>query len=227
MQIEIVQGHEPPANPDGITVVIDVIRAFTTAYYALAGGVETIWPVSTPAEAFALQERIATAVLAGEIDALPIAGFDMGNSPFEVTRNPPRVKDMIMRTTNGIRATLNARHSRHVLVAGLVNAEATVSALRRLRNVEDEPVVLVASHPTGDEDVACAEYMRHLMGGPGINLEDAIERVRHCYAAQKFLYRAHPRLHPEDIHLCADSHGDRAFAMGVTFSRDPFITRLN
>ncbi|MGB1222163.1 MAG: hypothetical protein ACPG43_11510 [Alcanivoracaceae bacterium] len=38
MDITLYRGHTPPANPDGITVVIDVIRAFTTAHEAFVGG---------------------------------------------------------------------------------------------------------------------------------------------------------------------------------------------
>ena len=226
MQIEIIQGHEPPDNPDGITVVIDVVRAFTTAWYAFANGVRSIWPVATAEEAFSLQREIPGVPLVGEENALPIPGFDYGNSPLEISR--ARLPEtLIMRTTNGVRATLNARQSRRVLVCGLVNAEATVQAIRGLASSPDERVVLVASHPVGDEDLACAEYMLSLLGGPGIDLETAMERVRRCEAAQKFLRRLHPRLHPEDIHMAAESLGRDAFAMEVIFRPRPVIHRLD
>lgn len=226
MQIEISQGHEPPDNTDGITVVIDVIRAFTTCYYALSNGVTRIWAVRTAEEAFALQKEKPGTPLAGEIGALPIPGFDYGNSPLEISR--ARLPgEMIIRTTNGVAATLNAWRSRRILVAGLVNADATVEAIRGLSTGEDDRVLLVASHPTGDEDMACAQYMLDRLGGPGISLEEAIERVRHSYAAQKFLHRVHPRLHPEDIHMAADSHGSDGFAMIVDPLPRPVIHRLD
>lgn len=225
MRIEISQGHEPPDNSGGITVIIDVIRAFTTAYYAFRGGVERIWLVATAEEAFALQRELPGVPLAGEIQALPIAGFDYGNSPLEISRARLR-EQLILRTTNGVAATLNARRSRRILVTGLVNADATVEAIRGLAASEDERVLLVASHPTGDEDMACAEYILDRLGGPGIDMEAATERVRHSFAAQKFLHRAHPRLHPEDIHMAADSHGREGFAMLVDPLPRPLIRRL-
>lgn len=78
-------------------------------------------------------------------------------------------------------ATLKAQDSKEVLVAGLVNAEATVNYLRQ----QNPPtVVLVASHPTGDEDVACAEYMRHLLGGEGVSYANARERTLNARAAK-------------------------------------------
>ena len=128
---------------------------------------------------------------------------------------------MILRTTNGVAATLRARDSREVLVAGLVNAEATANYLREL----DPPtVVLVASHPTGDEDVACAEYIRHLLGGEGIPYEAARERTLNASAAEKFFNGSHPRLRPYDIEAAASNAGPGALVMKVRFDPFPCIT---
>src|SRR5690606_40461523 len=84
MDIIISQGHYPPANPGGITVVIDVIRAFTTAQLAFQGGVRRIHLVATAPEALAMKAERPELLLAGEINALPVDGFDFGNSPWEM-----------------------------------------------------------------------------------------------------------------------------------------------
>ena len=224
MQIDIVRGHHPPENASGATVVIDVIRAFTTACYAFRKQVSGIYPVFTADEAFALKQQLPDALLVGEIEALPIPGFDFGNSPWEIDRAELAERALIMRTTNGIAATLNARSSRQVLVAGLVNAEATVAWLKRH---QFDRVVLVASHPTGDEDVACAEYMSGLLGGQGIPLAAAIQRTRHASAAVKFIERHHPNLHPEDIEMAATSLGHEGLVMGVSYEPAPLIQLLS
>lgn len=201
MNIIISQGHQPPANPHGATVIIDVIRAFTTAYHAFSNGVTRIWPVPTTAEAFALKAQHSEALLAGEIQALPIEGFDFGNSPWELSQaTNVQGKPLIMRTTNGVIATLNAQPCKHLFVTGLPTAAATASAIKALGI---EQVVLVASHPTGDEDVACAEYMRGLLGGEGISAAQASERTLNARAAQKFYDGSNPRLRAEDIKLAA------------------------
>lgn len=223
MQIDIVRGHHPPENPDGITVVIDVIRAFTTACLAFRGHVRHIRPVATAEEAFELKRQYPEALLVGEIEALPIPGFDFGNSPWEISRANLVGRELIMRTTNGIAATLNARQSREVLVAGLVNAESTVARIRRL---EPARVVLVASHPSGDEDFACAEYMSSLLGQGNTPLAAAMQRTRDAKAAVKFLERHHPNLHPEDIDLAAASLGPNAPVMKVRFEPEPLIELL-
>jgi 2-phosphosulfolactate phosphatase len=224
LQIDIVRGHHPPANPDGVTVVIDVIRAFTTACFAFRNQVKLIRPVATAEDAFILKRQFPDALLVGEIEALPIEGFDFGNSPWEISNADLAGRELIMRTTNGIAATLNARHSRQVLVAGLVNAEATATYLKKQGA---ERVVLVASHPTGDEDVACAEYMRGLLGGDGIPLEEAMARTRHAKAAQKFLDGQIPHLHHQDIDLAATSLGKDGLALGVRYEPRPLIYSLS
>lgn len=222
LNIIISQGHQPPANPRGATIVIDVIRAFTTTYHAFANGVAHIWPVATSAEAFALQAQQPAALLAGEIQALPIEGFDFGNSPLELSQAQVAGKPLILRTTNGVIATLNAQPCQHLFVTGLPTAAATVNAVKAL---DVEQVVLVASHPTGDEDVACAEYMRGLLGGEGISASEASERTLNAKAAQKFYDGSNPRLRADDIHLAAQCDvGD--FVMLVKQSpQGPYIIK--
>ena len=105
-------------------------------------------------------------------------------------------------------------------VGALINAEATANYIREQN---PDTVVLVASHPTGDEDVACAEYIRGLLGGEGISLEQARERTRNAFAAKKFLDGSHPRLRPQDIDMAASSAGPDALIMGVTYEPVPRI----
>lgn len=214
MRIRIYRGHQPPPNPEGATVVIDVIRAFTTAHYAFVGGAREIFLVATADAALSLKAKNPSLLLAGEIDALPIDGFDFGNSPHEIRQADVHGRTLVQRTTNGVIATLAARNSAAVLVAGLVNAEATAHWLRQQ---PWQDILLVASHPHGDEDMACAEYLRGLLGGEGIALEEAIQRTRNASAAVKFLDGRHPRLHAEDIALAADSAGLAGTIMKVSF----------
>jgi 2-phosphosulfolactate phosphatase len=221
-EILITQGHRPPPNPGGATVVIDVIRAFTTAHFAFQGGAREIHLVATAPEALAMKQQQPDLLLAGEISALPIDGFDFGNSPLEMTRADLRGRTLVQRTTNGVIATLAARDSAVVLVAGLINAAATAEWL----NSQHFPrVLLVASHPDGDEDVACAEYMRGLLGGEGISLEEARQRTRGAHAAKKFLDGRHPRLHAEDIAMAA-SEDRNAHPLRVSYDPQPTILPL-
>ena len=79
--LNILQGQETPYPAADINIVIDVIRAFTVSHIAFSRGVQEIFLVNTVAEAFALRAQHPGILLAGEIDALPIPGFDLDNSP--------------------------------------------------------------------------------------------------------------------------------------------------
>ena len=219
MNILISQGHQPPPNPGGVTVIIDVIRAFTTCYHAFRGGATAIHPVATAEEAFALRQQSPEMLIAGEINALPVDGFDFGNSPGEVSRADVRGRELIIRTTNGVAALLAARASARVLVAGLVNADATARAILEMAPTQ---VLLVASHPSGDDDMACAEYLHGLLGGPALSIDETIQRIRHCHAAQKFYDGRSPHWRPEDIELAARVEPD-GMVMEVEFGVLPTI----
>ena len=217
LDIQIVQGHRPPPNPGGITVVIDVIRAFTTAHEAFRGGARRIHLVATAEQALALKTAHPEWLLAGEIDALPIAGFDFGNSPWEIRQIDLSGQELVQRTTNGVIATLAARDSAAVLVASLINARATANWIL---SQPPAPILLVASHPDGDEDVACAQWLCQLLGAQGIDHEQAAQRTLASRAAQKFMRGDHPRLRAEDIRIAATDGGDNALVMAADYGDD-------
>jgi 2-phosphosulfolactate phosphatase len=118
---------EAGAAPTGI--VIDVIRATSTICQALAAGYERVFCAAEVEEARALRESLGDGVLGGERDAVPIPGFDLGNSPREYVE--PAGSTLILSTTNGTRAVVAAaRRCKRVYVASLLNLAAVVAAAR-------------------------------------------------------------------------------------------------
>src|SRR5258708_40030105 len=59
-------GRYEASEARGVVIVIDVIRAFSVAAYAMAGGAQALWLVRTVEEAFALRERNPGVLLIGE-----------------------------------------------------------------------------------------------------------------------------------------------------------------
>ncbi|HZU67769.1 MAG TPA: 2-phosphosulfolactate phosphatase [Ktedonobacteraceae bacterium] len=170
----------------GVTIVIDVIRAFTVAAYAFAGGASRIWLVRTTDEAFALRGREPEALLAGEIGGRLIPGFDFNNSPALMAKAPVAGRLLIQRTGAGTQGAVNAAHSRYLLICSLVNATATAHYASMLAAETGEPITLL---PTGrpdetfpeTEDDFCADYLEALITGredaPQL-LADRIARLR-------------------------------------------------
>ena len=226
--IKLFQGRTPAENCQGITVIIDVIRAFTACHAAFESGVKQILLARNIDDAFTLKQNIAGDVyLAGEINALPIEGFDFGNSPNELTQASLTGASLVLKTTNGVEAALNSQGDKAVLVAAYANAKATVNYIKaQLSSNDYDQIQLVASHPTGDEDLACAEYMRDLLTDKLSNndlVEKSIEsRIVNCENAKKFFDTKQPLLSPKDIEFCARIP-KKQFIMPVTFNAAPTI----
>lgn len=203
--IEIIQGHDEVLPSAGIHVVIDVIRAFTVAQVALMRGVREIWLARDVDAARELHRRHPETWMAGEIGGLPIAGFHLDNSPVTVDAAPVAGRILIQMTTNGVQAALNAMHAEHVFVTGFANAARTARHIRALqRTLHDPRIRLIASHPSSDDDLACAEYMAGILQGDGHPTADEVERrIRRCDVAKKFLDPQRPEFAVADLEWCA------------------------
>jgi len=118
----------PPGSlRGGVAVVVDVLRATTVMVYALAAGCSAVVPCAEIEDAKAIVASLppGSALLAGERQGLPIPGFDLGNSPGEVTREVCQGKTLVMTTTNGTRAILASLEAERVYIASFANLRAT------------------------------------------------------------------------------------------------------
>lgn len=106
-------------------IVIDVLRATTTIVSALAAGATQVVPCQEVDEAKRIAAEMAGgALLGGERGGRQIAGFDLGNSPAEYSRERIGGRAVAFTTTNGTRAMLRCKHARRVLLAAFVNFSA-------------------------------------------------------------------------------------------------------
>jgi len=143
----------------GAVVVIDVIRAFTTAAHAFATGAREIVLVAAVEEALSLRAQIPGALLMGEVGGFPPPGFDFGNSPVALNGVDLRDRVLIQRTGAGTQAAVRCAHASILLLASFPCAAATVRALRARTPTK---VTLVASGPEG-EDAAFARHLEALL----------------------------------------------------------------
>ncbi|MBA2663914.1 MAG: 2-phosphosulfolactate phosphatase [Bradymonadaceae bacterium] len=205
MQVRIFQGHTPALPAADVNVVIDVIRAFTTAWVALERGVLEILLVAEIDQAFALRKRFPDYLLVGERGALKIEGFDFGNSPYDLSQAPIAGRGLIFTTTNGVRATIHALHDGELLVTGFASAARTVERIRQIvAGRQAAAVNIIASHPSGDEDLACATWIRaRLLGFDSPGDAEVVARICASDAAQKFYDPSRVHFRAEDIDFCA------------------------
>jgi 2-phosphosulfolactate phosphatase len=200
MRIKRLRGLEGARAARGSVVVIDVLRAFTSAAHILAGGARSLELVASADEALERKRASPRLVLVGEVDGRPIPGFDVGNSPEELERRELVGRDVLLRSTSGVQGVFAARaEARRILLGSFVTAGATVRALR----AAGDDVALVAmgspARPEDEEDEACAElFARRLRGEPD-GLDELVALVHASPAASRALDPACDWITPGDL----------------------------
>jgi 2-phosphosulfolactate phosphatase len=153
----------------GPVVVIDVIRAFTTAAYAFGAGAEAIYLVGSVDEALAFKDRYAGALAMGEDHGRRAVGFDFSNSPVEVSRADLTGRTMVQRTSAGTQGVVAATHADRLWAASLACASATAEAVTA-SGLGDPSYVITgcfadAADTTGDDDRLAADLIERVRLG--------------------------------------------------------------
>lgn len=145
-----------------VALVIDVLRATTTACALLEAGARELLLVQTPEEALA--RRAEGVLLLGERGGQQLPDFDLGNSPLPAGMGGVAGQAVVMTTSNGTGAAHHAAASAGaVLLASLYNAHA--AARRALALASAEVAILCAGGEgrAGIEDIyaagVIAEYL--------------------------------------------------------------------
>jgi len=136
----------------GDVVVIDVLRAFTTAAYAFGRGVEKILPVSSTADALKIKTQFSGSLIMGEENGLKPEGFDFGNSPVEINRQNFTNKMLIQRTSAGTQGLIRSENHRILLAASFVVASVTAEYLKTI-NPEKVSFIITGKSMGRDGDV--------------------------------------------------------------------------
>ncbi len=205
-------------------MVIDVLRAFSTAAYAFAAGAAEILLVSEVEQARELRRRFPNARTMGEVNGLPIPGFDFGNSPSELAEVDLSGLRLIQRTSAGTQGVVRSQGAGPLLTASLVCGQATAGWVAANRPQVVSFIITGARQAEalpgwpatrGDEDLACADYIRSLLDGAEADPSQAARRVRQSPTGMVFADPQRPEFPAADLDLCTVV--DRFdFAMQVT-----------
>ena len=164
MEIEILHLIEGARQAEGLTVVIDVFRAFSMECYLYAQGAREVRPVGTEEETFAWRSADPECLLAGERHGRRIAGCDLGNSPSSIEGAAIRGKRIIHTTSAGTQGIVNAVHADEVITGSFVNANAIAGYIRK-QNPQKVSLVCMGKEglAPAEEDELCAEYLKSLL----------------------------------------------------------------
>jgi len=204
MKINILHLIEGAKQAEGLTVIIDVFRAFSLECYLYDMGVKKIRPVGTIEEAFKLKNELKDSVLIGERHGKKCEGFDYGNSPSSIVTEDVREKCIIHTTSAGTQGIINATNASEIITGSLVNARAVADYI-----LAEQPktVSLVCMGNGGVrpalEDELCAEYIKSILEGAEIrNIEKRAEELRNN-GGQHFFDKGRQDVFPEeDFWMC-------------------------
>ena len=205
MEIKILQLTEGAKQATGLTVVIDVFRAFSTACYLFAAGAEKIIPVEHVEEVLKLKETLSNVVTLGERFERKVPGFDFGNSPTHIKDLDLTGKTVVMTTSSGTRGIANAILADEIITGSFVNAEAIINYIRK-----KDPATLSlvcmgyeGRYPT-QEDTFLAEYVRDSLLNRAPDFEKMKEILRTGDGARLLDPANHEWSPATDFELCLD-----------------------
>ena len=217
MEVKILQLLDGAKDATGLTVIIDVFRAFSTACYVYDLGAVKIFPIGEIEQAYRLKEKNHDFVLIGERNEQKPAGFDFGNSPSQLITEKIAGKTIVHTTSSGTQGIANAKKADKIITGSFVNAGAIV---KYIQQQQPQTVSLVCmgyacEYPT-DEDTLCAEWIKNeletkapsglpsLGGNKPKSFADMVEIIRRGSGARFFDPEKQNWSPKADFKLCLD-----------------------
>ena len=199
LEIRVDSLIEGASRAKGTVVIVDVFRAFTTAAVAFSRGADKIVLVAEIEDALELRRRGVGDLCMGEVGGARPDGFDLGNSPFEMSSADVEGRTLIQSTRAGTVGASAVRSADAIYVCSLVIAGATARAVLRQR---PGLVTIVAMGAEGmtrtDEDEQCAMYLRNVLRGRAPDPAAVRALVLAGESSLRFDDPALPQYHPED-----------------------------
>ena len=224
MEINILHMVDGAHKAKGLTVIIDVFRAFSTACYVFHNGAEKIHPVGSIETAYRQKDLHPDWILMGEKDEQTIPGFHYGNSPTFIKNTDFSGKTVVQRTSAGTQGLVNATGADTLLTGSFINAGAIVNYIRK---ADPEYLSLVcmgysAKNPV-EEDTFCAEYLRNELEDKANDFIRMKETIRKT-SAQRFFAPENQHFSPSsDFDLCLDLNRFD-FVLKVEATEDMLLT---
>ncbi|MBE5930398.1 MAG: 2-phosphosulfolactate phosphatase [Lachnospiraceae bacterium] len=225
-KVNILHLIEGAKEAEGLTVIIDVFRAFSLECYLYDMGVKEIRPIGSVEDAFVLNKELPGSVLIGERHGKKCEGFDFGNSPSTVRPEEVKGKTILHTTSAGTQGIVNATGASEIITGSLVNAKAVAEYIKKS---QPDTVSLVCMGYAGvrpaAEDELCAEYIKSLV--EGVELPDYEQRIADLqkHGGEHFFDEEQQEVYPkEDFFMCV-KYDKFPFVIHVEKDEMGFITR--
>ena len=214
----------------GLTVVIDVFRAFTVEPYLINNGVKKLIPVGDIKIAYEYRSKYNNALLIGERNGIILPGFDYGNSPSQIENVDFSGKVVIHTTSCGTQGIVNSVNAKQIITGSLVNAKAIAKYI--IKNKIEEISLLAlcrAGEKPFDEDILCANYIKSLLENNPLNdLNEQIDKLK-ATTGSKFFNKLKQNDFPKkDFYLCTEINKfDFILKVEKDKNGDMYIKKIN
>jgi 2-phosphosulfolactate phosphatase len=205
MKIQILQLISGAREARGLTVIIDVFRAFSLACYLFDRGVKKIIPTGDLQLAYNLKRENPEYLLAGERNEKTPAGFDFGNSPTLIPEANLHGKTVVHTSSAGTQGIVNAVNASEIITGSFVNAGAIVKYIRMKKPAALSLVCMgySALYPI-EEDTYCAELIQNELEGRETDF-GTIVRILREGSGKRFFEPDKQHFAPSsDFYLCTD-----------------------
>ena len=203
MQIKVFHNTEQAKEAEGLTVVIDVFRAFTTECYVINNGADKIIPVGDLDLAYKLKKENPDFILMGEQKGDQLVGFDYGNSPFQIQDVDFTGKTIIHISSAGTKGLSNAKNASSIITGSFVNVGAIIKYINEINPSILSLVCTGTDNETiRDEDALCAEYIKNALLGKINDFEQITKHVKQGGYIDRFLDPSISKYPVEDVDCC-------------------------
>lgn len=220
MKINILHTIEGAKEAKGLTVIIDVFRAFSVEAYIMNNGAEKLYAVGSEKTAYKLKEENNGILLIGERQGRMLPGFDYGNSPSEIKNISFEGKTIVHTTSAGTQGIVNAVNADEIITGSLLNAKAIAGYIKS-KNPDEVSLVCMgfAGKIKSDEDLLCAEYIKSMLEGKSIDLIKRIDALK-LTDGSKFFDPMQQDVYPEEDFYLSTEADKFGFVLKVSKFRD-------
>jgi len=204
MEIKNLKFLKGAKKAEGLTVIVDVFRAYTTAAYLFDMKADKIFIVSKIETAKKLKKELDSPILIGERKGIKLADFDYNNSPYFISQHNFSGKEIVLSTSAGTKGIIEAAEADEIITGSFVNIAA---AAKYIKNKKAEIISIVAMGNNGiteaAEDNLYVQELNKLLKGKEILSQNEIKNRLRTPAGDRFFVEATQTEMPkEDFEYC-------------------------
>ncbi len=161
MKVNIIDGRKQSSFSNNTKLLVDIYRSTTTMPMMLNAGATEIIPTDSISKARDIKKDHPEYVIAGERYGFKIPGFEMSNSPYEVSKSDLKGKTVVFTSTNGTKVLKKISNGCKVFICSYVNFTPTLEWIKDEKEID----VVLSGRPDGkaDEDYFFGEFVKKLL----------------------------------------------------------------